>query len=229
MAVILQIGHVPIHLKKSRLNTFTGKLFGRKPMSTNEKDELEKNNPELPVEENTDNNNVIEEELKPENAEAQAEEAAKNETSAEEKLKAEVAELNDKYLRLYSEFDNMKRRNAKERVELIQTAGKDILLSLLPVIDDFERAMKSVEAGADIEAVKEGVSLIHNKFVNILTQKGLKPIEAIGKEFDLDYHEAITKIPAPTADMKGKVVDEVEKGYALHDKVIRFAKVVVGE
>lgn len=156
-------------------------------------------------------------------------EETKPELSAEEKLKAEVAELNDKYLRLYSEFDNMKRRNAKERIELVQTAGKDILLSLLPVADDFERAMKSIEAGADVEAVKEGVALIHNKFVNVLTQKGLKAVEATGKEFDLDYHEAITKIPAPTEDLKGKVVDEVEKGYTLHDKVIRFAKVVVGE
>lgn len=161
-------------------------------------------------------------------ADTKAEEL-KPELSAEEKLKAEVAELNDKYLRLYSEFDNMKRRNAKERIELVQTAGKDILLSLLPVVDDFERAMKSIEAGADIEAVKEGVTLIHNKFVNILTQKGLKAVDATGKEFDLDFHEAITKIPAPTEDLKGKVVDEVEKGYTLHDKVIRFAKVVVGE
>lgn len=147
----------------------------------------------------------------------------------EELLKAEVSELNDKYLRLYSEFDNMKRRNAKERIELMQTAGKDVLLALLPVADDFERAMKSFENTSDVEALKNGIQLIHNKFLNILNQKGLKAVESVGKDFDVDYHEAITKIPAPTPDLKGKVVDEVEKGYTLNDKVIRFAKVVVGE
>lgn len=219
MAVILRNGQVPQQLKKSRFNTLTGKLFSRKAMTNNEPNEKEEmqNGDATTVDETTAT------------ADKKGEETAKPELSTEEKLKAEVAELNDKYLRLYSEFDNMKRRNAKERIELVQTAGKDILLSLLPVIDDFERAMKSMEAGADIEAVKEGVTLIHNKFVNILTQKGVKAVEATGKEFDLDYHEAITKIPAPTEDLKGKVVDEVEKGYTLHDKVIRFAKVVVGE
>lgn len=149
--------------------------------------------------------------------------------SIEGKLKAEIAELNDKYLRLYSEFDNMKRRNAKERIELMDTAGKDILLSFIPVVDDFERAQKAFEKSTDIEAVKEGVNLIHTKFLNILSQKGVKPIESKGQPFDVDYHEAITKIPAPTEDLKGKVVDEVEKGYTLKDKVIRFAKVVIGE
>ncbi|MGV3598498.1 MAG: nucleotide exchange factor GrpE [Bacteroidota bacterium] len=170
-----------------------------------------------------------EKELNPENAEAAAEEAAKSKVSVEDKLKAEIAELNDKYLRLYSEFDNMKRRNAKERIELMDTAGKDILLSFIPVVDDFERAQKAFENSTDIEAVKEGVTLIHTKFLNILSQKGVKVIESKGQPFDVDYHEAITKIPAPTDDLKGKVVDEVEKGYTLKDKVIRFAKVVIGE
>lgn len=170
-----------------------------------------------------------EKELNPENVEAAAEEAAKSKVSLEDKLKAEIAELNDKYLRLYSEFDNMKRRNAKERIELMDTAGKDILLSFIPVVDDFERAQKAFENSTDIEAVKEGVTLIHTKFLNILSQKGVKAIESKGQPFDVDYHEAITKIPAPTDDLKGKVVDEVEKGYTLKDKVIRFAKVVIGE
>lgn len=170
-----------------------------------------------------------EKELNPENVEAAAEEAAKSKVSVEDKLKAEIAELNDKYLRLYSEFDNMKRRNAKERIELMDTAGKDILLSFIPVVDDFERAQKAFENSTDIEAVKEGVTLIHTKFLNILSQKGVKAIESKGQPFDVDYHEAITKIPAPTDDLKGKVVDEVEKGYTLKDKVIRFAKVVIGE
>lgn len=170
-----------------------------------------------------------EKELNPENVEAAAEEAAKSKVSVEDKLKAEIAELNDKYLRLYSEFDNMKRRNAKERIELMDTAGKDILLSFIPVVDDFERAQKAFENSTDIEAVKEGVTLIHTKFLNILSQKGVKAIESKGQPFDVDYHEAITKIPAPIDDLKGKVVDEVEKGYTLKDKVIRFAKVVIGE
>lgn len=160
---------------------------------------------------------------------ASADEDAQTQASIEGKLKAEIAELNDKYLRLYSEFDNMKRRNAKERIELMDTAGKDILLSFIPVVDDFERAQKAFENSTDVEAVKEGVTLIHTKFLNILSQKGVKPIESKGQPFDVDYHEAITKIPAPTDDLKGKVVDEVEKGYTLKDKVIRFAKVVIGE
>lgn len=164
-----------------------------------------------------------------ENDSTTANEEAKGKVSVEDKLKAEIAELNDKYLRLYSEFDNMKRRNAKERIELMDTAGKDILLSFIPVVDDFERAQKAFENSTDIEAVKEGVTLIHTKFLNILSQKGVKAIESKGQPFDVDYHEAITKIPAPTDDLKGKVVDEVEKGYTLKDKVIRFAKVVIGE
>lgn len=181
---------------------------------------------DLPMDEGA---GVTSEDLSPENLEAVLEEALKTEGSNEDKLKAEIAELNDKYLRLYSEFDNMKRRNAKERLELMQTAGKDILLSLLPVIDDFERAQKSFENATDIAAMKQGVELIYNKFTNILNQRGVKPMDSVGKTFDVDYHEAITKIPAPSEELKGKVVDEVEKGYILHDKVIRFAKVVIGE
>ncbi len=150
------------------------------------------------------------------------------ELTPEEKLKNEVTELNDKYLRLYSEFENMRRRNAKERIELTQTASKDILLALLPVIDDFERALKSLE-GDENKAAREGVELIHNKFLNILTQKGLTPMDSMGKEFDPEIHEAITKIPAPSKKLKGKVVDVIEKGYTLQNKVIRYAKVVVGE
>lgn len=164
-----------------------------------------------------------------ENAEkATADKKEEPELSPEEKLKNEVTELNDKYLRLYSEFDNMRRRNAKERIELTQTAGKDIILSLLPVIDDFERALKSLE-GDENTSAREGIELIHNKFLNILTQKGLTPMDSQGKEFDPDIHEAITKIPAPSKDLKGKVVDVIEKGYTLQEKVIRYAKVVVGE
>jgi len=144
-------------------------------------------------------------------------------------LKADLAELNDKYVRMYSEFDNYKRRTARERVEFLQSASRDLVVSLLPVLDDFERAEKAVEASNDLEALREGLKLVHHKLKSILNQSGLQPLESVGKEFDVDFHEAITKIPAPSEDLKGKVVDEVERGYLLKDKVIRFAKVVVGE
>jgi molecular chaperone GrpE len=150
------------------------------------------------------------------------------ELSAEEKLKQENAALNDKYLRLFAEFDNYKRRTQKERVELLQTAGKDIIVALLPVLDDFDRANKAAENATDVASIKEGVQLVHHKLKNLLVQKGLKEMESINNPFDTDLHEAITKIPAPNDDMKGKVIDELEKGYTLNDKVIRFAKVVVG-
>lgn len=187
-------------------------------------------------------NNTAEEAL--ENNSVESVESAKNETSeakenvesvenakelsAEEKLKQEVAELNDKYLRLFAEFDNFKRRTQKERIELLQTAGKDVVVSLLPVLDDFERAIKSTENTAEVAPVREGIVLVQNKLKSILGQKGLKEIESINTEFNTDLHEAITQIPSPTEEQKGKVIDELEKGYTLNDKVIRFAKVVVG-
>jgi molecular chaperone GrpE len=155
-------------------------------------------------------------------------ESALDEKSAEDLLKEELALANDKYLRLYAEFDNFRRRTTKERIDLLQTAGKETIVALLPVLDDFERAIKSMEAATDVNAVKEGVVLVQNKLNNILSQKGLKPMTSVGEAFDADLHEAITNIPAPTDDMKGKVIDEMEKGYYLNDNVIRFAKVVVG-
>jgi len=145
------------------------------------------------------------------------------------KLKEELEEMRDKYLRLFAEFDNFKRRSAKERLDYMKTAGQDILRDLLPVLDDMERAEKSISAAADIEAVKEGFLLIKDKFNKNLATKGLKPMEAIGQTFDADFHEALTEIPAPSEDMKGKVIDEVEKGYLLNEKIIRYAKVVVGK
>ena len=150
------------------------------------------------------------------------------ELSAEEKLKQENSNLNDKYLRLFAEFDNYKRRTQKERVELLQTAGKDVVVSLLPVLDDFERALKATENATEVSAIREGIMLVQTKLKSILGQKGLKEVESLNTPFDTDMHEAITKIPAPSDDLKGKVVDELEKGYTLNDKVIRFAKVVVG-
>ena len=174
--------------------------------------------PEI-VNENMDNNS---EET------SQQETGALDEKSPQDLLKEELALANDKYLRLYAEFDNFRRRTTKERIELLQTAGKEIVVSLLPVLDDFERAIKSMETATDVNPVKEGVLLVQNKLNNILSQKGLKPMESIGNAFDADLHEAITNIPAPTNDLKGKVIDEMEKGYYLNDNVIRFAKVIVG-
>ncbi len=145
-----------------------------------------------------------------------------------EKLKTEVDEQKDKYLRLFAEFDNFKRRSAKERMELIQTAGKDVVVSMLEVIDDCDRAEKQLQTSNDVASIKEGISLVFNKLRSTLNNKGLKAMQSINTEFDVEKHEAITEVPAAD-DMKGKVVDEVEKGYYLNDKIIRFAKVVVGK
>ncbi len=150
------------------------------------------------------------------------------ELSVEEKLKLENSSLNDKYLRLFAEFDNYKRRTQKERIELLQTASKDVVISLLPVLDDFERGIKATEHTTEVNAIREGILLIQTKLVGILANKGLKSIDTLHTVFDTDLHEAITNIPAPNSKLKGKVVDELEKGYTLNDKVIRFAKVVVG-
>lgn len=157
------------------------------------------------------------------------------ETSATEKTEevlidweTKYNEINDKFLRLYSEFDNFRKRTTKERIDLIKTAGSETIAALLPVIDDFERALNAMHDAGESDSIKEGIDLIYNKLKSILNSKGLVAMEAVGKEFDADLHEAITKIPAPDETMKGKVIDEVEKGYLLGEKVIRYAKVVVG-
>lgn len=184
--------------------------------------------------ENTTTEKAAEEQLNTENPVDETATTEENtaepvvELSVEEKLTLENAALNDKYLRLFAEFDNFKRRTQKERVELLQTAGKEVILSMLPVLDDFDRANKATENATDIAAIREGIQLVHSKLKSILSQKGLKEMESINTLFDTDNHEAITKIPAPTEELKGKVIDELEKGYTLNDKVIRFAKVVVG-
>jgi molecular chaperone GrpE len=145
-----------------------------------------------------------------------------------DKLQQELAELKDKYIRQAAEFDNFRKRNAKERIELIQTAGKDVISSLLDVLDDCERAQKQLETSDDINTHKEGLLLVFNKLKNVLLARGLKAMETTHLVFNPDLHEAITEIPAPSEDLKGKVLDEVQKGYYLNDKIIRFAKVVVG-
>jgi len=139
-----------------------------------------------------------------------------------------IQELNDKLLRLYSEFDNYRKRTLKEKADLSKTASEELITDLLPVLDDFDRAMKSFDTTDSVDALKEGVLLIHAKFRSILTNKGLQEIKSLGEPFHTDYQEAIANIPAPSEDLKNKVVDELVKGYTLNDKVIRFAKVVVG-
>ncbi len=145
-----------------------------------------------------------------------------------DELQERYDQLNDKYLRLYSDFENFRKRTARERLDLMKSGGEDVFKLLLPIIDDFERARTNMETAKDVPSVKEGVELIYHKLVKELEAKGLKPMNAKGEVFDSEYHEAITQIPAPEKKMKGKVVDEIEKGYFLNEKVIRFAKVVVG-
>jgi molecular chaperone GrpE len=152
--------------------------------------------------------------------------AEENET---EKLEAELKELKDKYMRLLAEFDNFRRRTAKERLELIQTAGKDVIVSLLDVLDDCDRAEKQMQSATDLETQKEGIQLVFNKIRSTLQSKGVKAMESVNTNFDVEKHEAITEVPAPDKKSKGKVIDEVQKGYYLNDKLIRFAKVVVGK
>ncbi len=170
-------------------------------------------------EQNTDKNT--------EEKDSKEQEVKAEETNFEQKYK----EMHDKYLRLTAEYDNYRKRSLKEKMDLIKSAGEEILLSILPVIDNFERALSSIEKKSNEEenAVLDGVELIYKNFKDFLAQKGVTEIEAIGKDFDTDLHEAITKIPAPEEKLKGKVVDVTEKGYMMHEKVIRFAKVVVGE
>jgi molecular chaperone GrpE len=191
--------------------------------------EQEVNHEEIEFKADTTN---IQEELK-----AAAEEMSNQENpvntgeivSEEEKLKVELASVQDKYLRLYSEFDNYKRRTSKERADLFKTANQETVLAMLPILDDFERALEAMPNEENSESIKAGILLIYNKLKNTLQQKGLKEMEAMGMAFDADLHEAITKIPAPSDDLKDKIVAVLEKGYSLHDKVIRFAKVVIGE
>ena len=146
-----------------------------------------------------------------------------------DQAKADLAEQKDKYLRLMAEFDNYKRRTAKERMDLIQTAGKDVIVSLLDVLDDCDRAEKQLGISDDIAVQKEGIQLVFNKIRSTMQAKGLAAMESIGKDFDAELHEAITEVPVPNDKQKGKVIDEVTKGYLLNEKIIRFAKVVVGK
>jgi molecular chaperone GrpE len=202
---------------KSKIKNF---FKGMNKEHTNESDmnnNEEMNNHQEPIKEEGENTSVNNEE----NAAETANESVRD-------YEAELKEKDDKYLRLYAEFENYKRRTSAERIELFKTAGQEIMLAMIPVLDDFERALKAMETASDVTSVKEGIELVSHKFKNTLVSKGLKPMESIGQPFNADLHEAITNIPSPTEEMKDKVIDEVEKGYYLGDKVIRYAKVVVG-
>ena len=144
-------------------------------------------------------------------------------------LTAGLAASNDKYLRLSAEFDNFRKRTLKEKMDLMKNASESVIVSFLPVIDDLERALMAIEISENLETTKEGILLIYNKFKDFTKQNGVIEIEAKGLELDTDHHEAITKIPAPSEELKGKIVEVVQKGYMLNDKVIRYAKVVIGE
>ncbi len=155
--------------------------------------------------------------------------AADNVTDEQDELQKKYNELNDSHLRLMAEYDNYRKRTLREKSELIKNGGESALTHLLPIIDDFERALQNIRKTEDIEAINEGIELIYNKFMGYLSQQGVKPIETVGKPFDTEEAEAVAIIPAPDPDMKGKVLDCVQTGYTLNDKVIRHAKVVVGE
>jgi len=153
----------------------------------------------------------------------------KTPSDKEKELQGKVDELQDKYIRLMAEFDNFRRRTLKEKMDLIKSGGEDVLVSLLPVIDDFERGLQVMEKSQDIESLRLGILLIYNKFKEFLVQRGIKEIESMHQDFNVEIHEAITKTPSPEEELKGKVLDVVQKGYTLNDKVIRYAKVIVGE
>ncbi|MBR6174496.1 MAG: nucleotide exchange factor GrpE [Bacteroidales bacterium] len=193
--------------------------------------------PELNVEEQENTDNLSEKEENTDKGKKNIfsrkrdkEKAKVQELEAElEKLKAEKAELNDRFLRLFSEFDNYKKRVSKEKLDLIATASEKVIVNLLPVIDDFERAIAANEKADNIDSIKEGFNLIYNKLLQMMKRFDVEEIQAKGEEFNTDFHEAVTHFPVQKEEDKGKVIDVTEKGYKLKDKVIRYAKVVVGQ
>lgn len=222
--------------------TRVGKLFAQAQKS--EKKGMENNEKEPSLQENISDSNKegfssnMHEELNSipgehaQNATETGPEAIINDQASHsdelETLQLKLSDLNDKYLRLFSEFDNYRKRTAKEKSELIKTAGEDIFKSILPVLDDFERGFKMMQTASDVESLRQGVELVYTKLQATLTQKGLEPMSALDTEFNADIMEAITNFQVEDSSKKGKVIEELEKGYSLNGKVIRFAKVVVG-
>ena len=172
-------------------------------------------------------NNDKHEEQK-QNASEEVKQEAPSVTAEEKTSEEKLSELNDKYIRLYADFENFRKRMSKERIELIKFASEEIFKQVIPVLDDFERAFKSMTDTTDINTIKQGEELIYNKLKNILIQNGLLEMKSAGESFDSEIHDAVTNIPAPSQEQKGKVIEEIEKGYYLNGKVIRHAKVVVG-
>jgi len=197
------------------------------------KTENTENKEQQKVNENhSENNDSTQENHSSDTAEIQEEDQLTEENNSEnteDNWQEKYLESHDKFVRLHAEFDNYRKRTSKERIDLVATANAGILKDLIPVLDDFERAITSNETASEIEGVKEGFLLIYNKYKGILESRGLKPMHSKGEIFDSELHEAIANIPAESDKMKGKIIDDVEKGYTLHDKVVRFAKVVVGQ
>jgi len=181
-------------------------------------------------EKNKDNQHIKEEnQTACENVDNAADAPTEENMTAEPTMEEKMAALEDKYLRLVAEFDNYRKRTVRERIELLALANEDLLTGILPILDDMERAVKAMQTTDDLTAVRDGVLLIQDKLVKYLENRGLKIFDATGKELNTDEHEAVTKIPAPSAEQKGKVIDVIQHGYTLNGKVIRYAKVVVGE
>lgn len=201
-------------------------FFRKTQTMTTDKSKLDNEN--LEVEDTTVTENKETTATKEEKTESKKSKKEKKADEIEE-LGLKLQEITDKYMRLSAEFDNYRKRTLKEKMELTKSAGEKILVNVLPVMDNFERALKAANESTDINGIKEGINLIHSNFKDFMTQQGVKEIETTNIDFDTDLHEAITKIPAPSEELKGKIVDCIEKGYFLNDKVIRFSKVVVGE
>lgn len=212
--------------KKKKNNTNNKKVMNKEEMANNVVNA--KTSEQEEVKEEKQKEAKAENEVQ-ENAEKPEEKSTEEACDTKDQLQLELSAIKDKYVRLSAEFDNYRKRTLKEKMDLTKTANQDLLVDILPVMDNFERALKAMEEAQSADAVKEGVLLIYNRFKEFLQQKGVKEIESKELEFDTDVHEAITKIPAPSQELKGKVVDIIEKGYFLNDKVIRFAKVVIGE
>ncbi len=181
------------------------------------------------IEQNAENNQTADTNTEATDSKSDAETENVAENASQEDFETKYNDLNDRYLRLMAEFDNYRKRTLKEKMDLTKYAEEDVLKGILQVVDNMERAIKSMETATDMEAVKEGISLIYKKFQSYLESRGLKEVEAMGQELNTDLHEAVTKFAAPSEELKGKIMDVIEKGYYLHDKVIRYAKVVIGE
>ena len=192
----------------------TEEIMTKKKVQSEEQEEIKDIKKEDVVEENTN---------------SEAEETKAEEASPEEVFEKQLQEQKDKYIRLSAEFDNYRRRTLKEKMELTKSAGEGVIVGILPVIDDIERAIAAMGTSEEASSIKEGVDLIYSKMKDFLKKNGVSELGNVGDEFNTDHHEALTKIPAPTEELKGKVVDVIQKGYTLNEKVIRFAKVVIGE